>query len=46
MDLCEQDRSARKKHSRAVDEGKTCIDCHTGIAHEEPDPPEDEDESE
>jgi cytochrome c-type protein NapC len=43
MDLSEQDRSARKRHSRAVDEGKTCIDCHKGIAHEEPDEP-DEDE--
>ena len=40
MDLSEQDRSARKKHSRAVDQGKTCIDCHKGIAHEEPDEPE------
>ncbi len=44
MDLSEQDRSARKKHSRAIDEGKTCIDCHKGIAHELPDEPEDEDE--
>ena len=44
MDLSEQDRTARKKHSRAIDEGKTCIDCHTGIAHELPDEPEDEDE--
>lgn len=40
MDLSEQDRSARKKHSRAIDEGKTCIDCHKGIAHEEPEEPE------
>lgn len=40
MDLSEQGRSARKRHSRAVDEGKTCIDCHKGIAHEEPDEPE------
>ncbi len=40
MDLSEQDRSARKRHARAVDEGKTCIDCHKGIAHEEPDEPE------
>ena len=39
MDLSEQDRSARKKHGRAIDEGKTCIDCHTGIAHDEPDDP-------
>ena len=49
MDLSEQDRTARKKHSKAVDKGKTCIDCHTGIAHELPDEPEDdeaEDDSE
>ena len=45
MDLSEQDRSARKKHSRAVDEGKTCIDCHTGIAHDEPDEPEELEEA-
>jgi nitrate/TMAO reductase-like tetraheme cytochrome c subunit len=44
MDLSEQDRTARKKHSRAIDEGKTCIDCHTGIAHELPDEPEDDNE--
>ena len=44
MDLSEQDRSARKRHSRAVDQGETCIDCHTGIAHEEPDEPEDTEE--
>ena len=42
MDLAEQDRSARKRHGRARDEGKTCIDCHKGIAHEEPDEPEEE----
>lgn len=41
MDLSLQDRSARKRHARAPDEGKTCIDCHKGIAHEEPDEPED-----
>ena len=46
MDLSEQDRSARKRHSRAVDEGQTCIDCHKGIAHEEPDEPEEPDEAE
>lgn len=44
MDLAEQDRSARKRHSRAIDQGKTCIDCHTGIAHEEPDIPEEPEE--
>jgi len=36
MDLDEQDRSARKKHLRAQELGKTCIDCHKGIAHELP----------
>lgn len=46
MDLSEQDRSARKRHGRAEDEGKTCIDCHKGIAHEEPDEPDEEDEEE
>jgi len=44
MDLSEQDRSARRRHASAVDEGKTCIDCHKGIAHEEPDEPEEEDD--
>lgn len=36
MDLKEQDKTARKKHQRSIDEGKTCIDCHKGIAHELP----------
>jgi len=40
MDLSEQDKVARKKHARARDEGKTCIDCHKGVAHELPDRPE------
>ncbi len=40
MDLSEQSRSARSRHSRAVDEGQTCIDCHKGVAHEEPDEPD------
>ncbi len=40
MDLSEQARSARKKHDSATDKGNTCIDCHKGIAHEEPDEPE------
>ncbi len=44
MELDNQDRSARKKHSSAVDNGQTCIDCHKGIAHEEPDEPDDWDE--
>ena len=41
MDLSEQDRSARRKHGSAPDGEKTCIDCHKGIAHEEPEEPED-----
>lgn len=36
MDLSAQDRFARKKHEKAVDRGKTCIDCHRGIAHKLP----------
>jgi cytochrome c-type protein NapC len=39
MDLSSQSRSARNQHGRAEDEGKTCIDCHKGIAHEEPEDP-------
>ncbi len=42
MDLAEQDRSARKKHSRMIEKGQVCIDCHDGIAHELPDEPDDE----
>jgi len=44
MDLSEQDRLARKKHARAVEKGKTCIDCHKGIAHEEPEEPDEDEE--
>lgn len=36
MALEEQSDSARKKHQRAEAEGKTCISCHKGIAHELP----------
>ena len=43
MDLSEQDRYASKRHSVAIDEGETCIDCHKGIAHELPDEPEEPD---
>jgi cytochrome c-type protein NapC len=41
MDTSAQDRSARNKHSAAPDKGQTCIDCHKGVAHEEPEEPED-----
>jgi cytochrome c-type protein NapC len=40
MDLTGQSRSARARHGNAPDKGETCIDCHKGIAHEEPDEPE------
>jgi nitrate/TMAO reductase-like tetraheme cytochrome c subunit len=38
MDLDQQEKAARSKHSRAAmaDSGKTCIDCHKGIAHDLP----------
>ncbi len=39
MDFSEQEKIARKKHGKATDRGKTCIDCHKGIAHELPDEP-------
>ena len=45
MDLSEQGRSARKRHPQAIDEGKACIDCHAGIAHEEPLEPDEPEES-
>jgi len=37
MDFGEQGRRAVKAHSEDLDAGKTCIDCHKGIAHELPD---------
>jgi cytochrome c-type protein NapC len=37
MDYGVQGRRAVDQHSKALDEGKTCIDCHKGIAHELPD---------
>jgi cytochrome c-type protein NapC len=36
MDLGEQGRRANATHSVAFTEGKTCIDCHKGIAHQLP----------
>ncbi len=41
MDLALQERNARKKHQRAEKEGRTCIECHKGVAHEEPLEPDD-----
>lgn len=36
MKLDAQDQRARQKHQSAVERGKSCIECHSGIAHEEP----------
>ena len=36
MDLTVQEIRARKRHFEAQEEGKTCIDCHKGIAHKLP----------
>lgn len=37
MDVTLQEKRARNRHLQAEDEGKTCIDCHKGIAHQLPD---------
>ena len=37
MDVEKQGRQARRKHEAASKEGRTCIDCHQGIAHRLPD---------
>ena len=36
MDFGKQRRRVRKIHPEAMREGKTCIDCHKGIAHKLP----------
>jgi cytochrome c-type protein NapC len=36
MDFTKQETRAGKAHQLAVDTGKTCIDCHQGIAHRLP----------
>ncbi|KAA8997760.1 cytochrome c-type protein NapC [Affinibrenneria salicis] len=36
MDFTAQKTLAAQTHSQAIDEGKTCIDCHKGIAHKLP----------
>ena len=37
MDYTKQQKRAMDHHVRGFDEGKTCIDCHKGIAHSLPD---------
>ena len=36
MDFTLQEDRAAGRHQDAIDEGKTCIDCHKGIAHDLP----------
>ena len=36
MDYLKQGRRAQNIHTKGFDEGKTCIDCHKGIAHSPP----------
>jgi cytochrome c-type protein NapC len=33
MDLAKQDKPAQRAHERMAETGKTCIDCHKGVAH-------------
>ncbi len=39
MDLDKQSEKAKARHTKGQAEGKTCIDCHFGIAHREPEGP-------
>ncbi len=36
MDFAIQEKRSRDRHEQGIDEGKTCIDCHKGVAHELP----------
>lgn len=36
MNFEEQDRRVARQHERASDNGQTCIECHYGIVHKEP----------
>jgi nitrate/TMAO reductase-like tetraheme cytochrome c subunit len=36
MDLEAQNRTTARRHSQAEEKGETCIDCHYGIVHVEP----------
>ncbi|MBF0628645.1 MAG: NapC/NirT family cytochrome c [Magnetococcales bacterium] len=40
MQFADQQRSAANKHERMMKDGtKTCIDCHQGLVHEQPEEP-------
>jgi trimethylamine-N-oxide reductase (cytochrome c), cytochrome c-type subunit TorY len=36
MDLENQERRTARQHSGSIENGETCIDCHYGIVHKEP----------
>jgi len=36
MDFAVQERRSSRRHEEGIEQGKTCIDCHKGIAHELP----------
>jgi len=40
MNSEQQGKMAARQHAKALAEGKTCIDCHQGIAHKLPQEPE------
>lgn len=40
MDLDGQDRIGKRKHRSAIEEGRTCIECHKGLVHKRPRAPD------
>jgi cytochrome c-type protein NapC len=44
MDFEAQSRRAREKMREGLDQGKTCIACHKGVAHKKPKDPNDDDD--
>lgn len=36
MDFEKQERVSARRHKKAMEEGKTCINCHKGVAHKLP----------
>lgn len=44
MDFSKQSRRASQKMQEGIEEGKTCIECHQGIAHKLPAGMDDEDD--
>jgi trimethylamine-N-oxide reductase (cytochrome c) cytochrome c-type subunit TorY len=36
MDLASQERRTARRHSQAEEKGQTCVQCHYGIVHKEP----------